>query len=145
MKANEANLTVDPGRVFDCLVRVLDLGKDIISFLLQLRLLLHLLGSEFASAGPVSIILCFLPLITENAMSNSIWTKGLFSCSYCVDYSDIGSLAYVAQAVNRNYLRKEALTELADNTYKAEVMGGNLSGYLLTGSRVFSWSVLEIH
>ncbi|OAX39483.1 P-loop containing nucleoside triphosphate hydrolase protein [Rhizopogon vinicolor AM-OR11-026] len=112
---NEAQLHVDPGRVFSCLVRFLELGKGVISFLLQLRLLLHLLGSEFATAGPVSIILCFLPLISQSTMSDDIWSK-----------------AYVKQAVNRDYLRKEALTELARNTYKAEVMGGNLSEYLLT-------------
>ncbi|KAG2337958.1 P-loop containing nucleoside triphosphate hydrolase protein [Suillus weaverae] len=110
---NEARLTADPELVFRCLVRLLDLGKEIISFLLQLRLLLHLLGSEFASAGPVSIILCFLPLILENIWDNDLWTK-----------------AYVQQADNDDYLRKEALTLLTDHSYKAEVMGGNLSGYL---------------
>ncbi|KAJ8594639.1 P-loop containing nucleoside triphosphate hydrolase protein [Rhizopogon salebrosus TDB-379] len=112
---NEARLTADPGSVFDCLVRFLELGKDIISFLLQCRLLLHLLGSEFTTAGPVSIILCFLPMISESASRDNIWSK-----------------AYVTQAVNRDYLRKEALTKLADSTYKAEVTGGNLSEYLLT-------------
>ncbi|KAG2135205.1 P-loop containing nucleoside triphosphate hydrolase protein [Suillus bovinus] len=111
---NEAGLAVDTRHVFFCLVRLLDLGKEIISFLLQLRLLLHLLGSEFASAGPVSVVLCFLPLILENMWDNELWSK-----------------AYVKQAVNDDYLRKEALTSLTKNTYKAEVMGGNLSGYLL--------------
>ncbi|KAG1741995.1 P-loop containing nucleoside triphosphate hydrolase protein [Suillus lakei] len=100
---NEARLTADSGRVFDCLVRFLDLGKEIISFLLQLRLLLHLLGSEFAGAGPVTMILCFLPLILQNALNNDLWSK-----------------AYVKQAVNDDYLRKEALTLLTNNSYKAE-------------------------
>jgi len=92
VKDNEARLNVNPGRVFDCLVRFLEFGKDIISFLLQLRLLLHLLGSEFASTGPVSIILCFLPLISRNEISNNIWSKGLFSCLHCVGLPDISSL-----------------------------------------------------
>ncbi|KAG2028870.1 hypothetical protein BDR03DRAFT_482992 [Suillus americanus] len=113
---NEARLTADPEQVFRCLVRLLDLGKEIISFLLQLRLLLHLLGSEFTSAGPVSIILCFLPLILETMWDNDLWSK-----------------AYVKQAVNGDYLRKEALTFLTNHAYKAEVMGGNLSGYILKG------------
>ncbi|KAG2135206.1 P-loop containing nucleoside triphosphate hydrolase protein [Suillus bovinus] len=103
---NEANLVVNPKRVFFCLVRSLDLGKEIISFLLQLRLLLHLLGSEFASAGPVSVVLCLLPLILENMWDNELWSK-----------------AYVKQAVNDDYLRKEALTSLTEDAYKAEVMG----------------------
>ncbi|KIK41413.1 hypothetical protein CY34DRAFT_806075 [Suillus luteus UH-Slu-Lm8-n1] len=111
---NEAHLTTDPEQVFRCLVGLLDLGKEIISFLIQLRLLLHLLGSEFASAGPVSIMLCFVPLILENIWDNDLWSK-----------------AYVKQAVNGEYLRKEALTLLTDPGYKAEVMGGNLLGYLL--------------
>ncbi|KAG0701532.1 P-loop containing nucleoside triphosphate hydrolase protein [Suillus ampliporus] len=111
---NEARLTADSSDVFTCLERFLEFGQEIISFLLQLRLLLHLLGSQFASAGPVSIILCFLPLLSQSAMNNDIWGK-----------------AYVTQAVNGDYLRKEALTLLADSTYKAEVMGGNLLGYLL--------------
>ncbi|KAG0698357.1 P-loop containing nucleoside triphosphate hydrolase protein [Suillus ampliporus] len=111
---NEARLTAHPGRVFDCLAQFLGLGQEIISFLLQLRLLLHLLGSEVASAGPVSIILCFLPLISQNTMSNNLWNK-----------------AYVTQAVNSDYLRRKALTLFAQNTYKAEVMGGNLLDYLL--------------
>ncbi|KAG2366063.1 P-loop containing nucleoside triphosphate hydrolase protein [Suillus spraguei] len=111
---NEASLKVNPDQVFRCLVRLLDLGKEIISFLLQLQLLLHLLGSEVASAGPVSVIMCFLPLILENIWDNNLWSK-----------------AYVRHAVNDDYLRKEALTLLAKHTYKAEVMGGNLSGYLL--------------
>ncbi|KAG2750620.1 P-loop containing nucleoside triphosphate hydrolase protein [Suillus brevipes Sb2] len=111
---NEAHLTAIPEQVFRCLVGLLDLGKEIISFLLQLRLLLHLLGSEFASAGPVSIMLCFVPLILENIWDNDLWSK-----------------AYVKQAVNGEYLRKEALTLLTDPGYKAEVMGGNLLGYLL--------------
>ncbi|KAG2091009.1 P-loop containing nucleoside triphosphate hydrolase protein [Suillus discolor] len=111
---NEAGLTVNTRQVFYCLVRLLDLGKEIISFLLQLRLLLHLLGSEFASAGLASILMCFLPLILENMWDNELWNK-----------------AYVKQAVNDDYLRQEALTSLAKHTYKAEVMGGNLSGYLL--------------
>ncbi|KAG1849293.1 P-loop containing nucleoside triphosphate hydrolase protein [Suillus subalutaceus] len=111
---NEARLTADPEQVFRCLVRLLDLGKEIISFLLQLQLLLHLLGSEFASAGPVSIVLCFLPLMLENMWDSDLWSK-----------------AYVKQAVNGDYLRKEALTLLTDHGYKAEVMGGNLLGYLL--------------
>ncbi|KIK35062.1 hypothetical protein CY34DRAFT_96782 [Suillus luteus UH-Slu-Lm8-n1] len=111
---NDARLKADPERVFRCLVQLLDLGKEIISFLLQLRLLLHLLGSGFSSAGPVSIILCFVPLILENIWDHNLWSK-----------------AYVKQAVNGDYLRKEALTLLTDNTYKAEVMGGNLLGYLL--------------
>jgi hypothetical protein len=79
---NEARLTADPGSVFDCLVRFLELGKDIISFLLQCRLLLHLLGSGFTTAGPVSIILCFLPMILESASRDNIWSKGLFSCPH---------------------------------------------------------------
>ncbi|KAG2750621.1 P-loop containing nucleoside triphosphate hydrolase protein [Suillus brevipes Sb2] len=111
---NDAHLKAEPERVFRCLVQLLDLGKEIISFLLQLRLLLHLLGSGFASAGPVSIMLCFVPLILENLWDHNLWSK-----------------AYVKQAVNGDYLRKEALTLLTDHTYKAEVMGGNLLGYLL--------------
>ncbi|KAG2062820.1 P-loop containing nucleoside triphosphate hydrolase protein [Suillus decipiens] len=111
---NEARLTADPEQVFRCLVGLLDLGKEVISFLLQLRLLLHLLGSEFSTAGPVLIMLCFLPLILENMWDNHLWSK-----------------AYVKQAVNDDYLRKEALTLLTAHEYKAEVMGGNLSGYLL--------------
>ncbi|KAG2366065.1 P-loop containing nucleoside triphosphate hydrolase protein, partial [Suillus spraguei] len=111
---NEARLTSDPEQVFRCLVGLLDLGKEVISFLLQLRLLLHLLGSEFSSAGPVLIMLCFLPLILENMWNNHLWSK-----------------AYVKQAVNDDYLRKEALTLLTAHEYKAEVMGGNLSSYLL--------------
>ncbi|KAG1727935.1 uncharacterized protein EDB91DRAFT_1162999 [Suillus paluster] len=111
---NEARLTADPGRVFDCLGQFLEFGQEVFSFLLQLRLLLHFLGSESASAGPVSIILCFFPLLLQNVMNDDLWTKG-----------------YVTQAVNGDYLRKEALSLLADNTYKAEVMGSNLLGYLL--------------
>jgi hypothetical protein len=42
-------------------------------------------------------------------------------------------IAYVRQAVNGDYLRKEALTLLADCGYKAEVLGGNLSDHLLKG------------
>ncbi|KAG1794733.1 P-loop containing nucleoside triphosphate hydrolase protein [Suillus variegatus] len=111
---NEAGLTVNPSQVFDSLLRLLDLGKQIISSLLQLRLLLHLLGSEFASAGLASIVICFLPMILDNMWGNKSWGK-----------------AYVKQAVNDDYLRQEALTSLTKHTYKAEVMGGNLSGYLL--------------
>jgi hypothetical protein len=85
VKDNEARLTADPEQVFRCLVRLLDLGKEIISFLLQLRLLLHLLGSEFASAGPVSILLCFLPMILENMWDDDLWSKGLYSCLFCLD------------------------------------------------------------
>ncbi|KAG1899784.1 uncharacterized protein F5891DRAFT_1036549 [Suillus fuscotomentosus] len=113
---NEAGLTVNPSQVFDSLLRLLDLGKQIISSLLQLRLLLHLLGSEFASAGLASIVICFLPMILDNMWGNKPWGK-----------------AYVKQAVNDDYLRQEALTSLTKHTYKAEVMGGNLSGYLLNG------------
>ncbi|KAG2355630.1 hypothetical protein BDR07DRAFT_1492974 [Suillus spraguei] len=58
---NEASLKANPEQVFRRLVRLLDLGKEIISFLLQLQLLLHLLGSEVASAGPVPITMCFYP------------------------------------------------------------------------------------
>ncbi|KAG1855124.1 P-loop containing nucleoside triphosphate hydrolase protein [Suillus tomentosus] len=111
---NEAGLTVNPSQVFDSLLRLVDLGKQIISSLLQLRLLLHLLGSEFASAGLASIVMCFLPMILDNMWGNKPWGK-----------------AYVKQAVNDDYLRQEALTSLTKHTYKAEVMGGNLSGYLL--------------
>jgi hypothetical protein len=82
VKDNEAHLTTDPEQVFRCLVGLLDLGKEIISFLIQLRLLLHLLGSEFASAGPVSIMLCFVPLILENIWDNDLWSKGLYSCLF---------------------------------------------------------------
>lgn len=124
---NEAGLTVNTKQVFYCLVRLLDLGKEIISFLLQLRLLLHLLGSEFASAGLASIVMCFLPMILENMWDNELWTK-----------------AYVKQAVNDDYLRQEALTSLAKHTYKAEVMGGNLSDYLLNG-RSLSIFEFQIH
>ncbi|KAG2028871.1 hypothetical protein BDR03DRAFT_1019236 [Suillus americanus] len=113
---NEAGLAVNPKEVFRCLVGLLDLGKEIISFLLQLRLLLHLLDSEFASAGPVAIILCFLPLMLGNMWDDDLWSK-----------------AYVRQAVNDDYLRKEALTSLTNHAYKAEVIGGNLSPYLLKG------------
>ncbi|KAG1899781.1 uncharacterized protein F5891DRAFT_1036502 [Suillus fuscotomentosus] len=124
---NEAGLTVNTKQVFYCLVRLIDLGKEIISFLLQLRLLLHLLGSEFASAGLASIVMCFLPLILDNMWDNELWSK-----------------AYVKQAVNDDYLRQEALTSLAKHTYKAEVMGGNLSGYLLNG-RVLSIFEFQNH
>ncbi|KAG2091008.1 uncharacterized protein F5147DRAFT_780120 [Suillus discolor] len=113
---NEAGLTVNPNQMFYSLLRLLDLGKQIISSLLQLRLLLHLLGSEFASAGLASIVICFLPMILENMWGNKPWSK-----------------AYVKQAVNDDYLRQQALTSLTKHTYKAEVMGGNLSGYLLNG------------
>lgn len=49
------------------------------------------------------------------------------------------------QAVNRDYLRKEALTMLADHTFKAEVMGGNLSEYLLKGYGTLNCSVRRIY
>jgi hypothetical protein len=48
----------------------------------------------------------------------------------------------VKQAVNGDYLRKEALTLLSSHQYKAEVMGGNLLGYLLKGRALsFFWGV----
>jgi hypothetical protein len=91
-KDNDAHLKADPERVFRCLVQLLDLGKEIISFLLQLRLLLHLLGSGFASAGPVSIMLCFVPLILENLWDHNLWSKGLYSCLFYSTCPDVRSL-----------------------------------------------------
>jgi ABC-type multidrug transport system fused ATPase/permease subunit len=53
-------------------------------------------------------------MILENVWDDDLWSK-----------------AYVKQAVNGDYLRQEALTLLSNHQYKAEVMGGNLLGYLL--------------
>lgn len=111
---NASQLYVEADSVFICLERTIELAKTLISFLLQLRLILHVVGTGLQNAGPTFIALCIFPLIMNFLLKKELWGK-----------------KYVVEAINKFYLRKSALLKLTDDNLKIEVLGGGISDYLL--------------
>ncbi|KAL4068181.1 P-loop containing nucleoside triphosphate hydrolase protein [Scleroderma citrinum] len=111
---NTNQLYAEADSVFICLERTIELAKTLISFFLQLRLILHVVGAGLQNAGPTFIVLCILPLVMNLFLKKELWGK-----------------QYVVEAINKFYLRKVALLKLADDNLKIEVLGGGISDYLL--------------
>ncbi|KAH7912376.1 P-loop containing nucleoside triphosphate hydrolase protein [Hygrophoropsis aurantiaca] len=109
-----AEMEPDPDSVFNSLQKTVALAQEVVSFVLKLRVVQQVLRSGLANGGPIFVALSMLPLVLYNAMS-----------------SELGSKAYFAHAVDPHYLRKSALYRLAKDTFKQEVMGGNIADYVL--------------
>ncbi|KAH7926141.1 P-loop containing nucleoside triphosphate hydrolase protein [Leucogyrophana mollusca] len=111
---HDALARTNPGDVFDCLQRTAQLAKELVSFLLQLRVVHGVLGSSLHHVGPIFVALSIVPLIARTTLKSDLWTK-----------------AYFVQAVDEYFLRKSALYKLSNATFKQEVMGGNIAAYVL--------------
>ncbi|KAH7920697.1 P-loop containing nucleoside triphosphate hydrolase protein [Leucogyrophana mollusca] len=104
----------NPSAVFDCVQHAFELAKSSLSFGLQLKLIHQVLSSGVKNAGPVFVALCLVPLLVPKMLQSRLWSK-----------------SYIIQAINPHYVRKTALNKLADDDYKQEVMGGDLSEYIV--------------
>ena len=67
---------IDTEDVYRCLERGITIMKDAISFLLHLRLFVHVIGTGINDGGPVFLALCMLPPLMRHFMSSDLWTKG---------------------------------------------------------------------
>lgn len=78
---NASQLYVEADSVFICLERTIELAKTLISFLLQLRLILHVVGTGLQNAGPTFIALCIFPLIMNFLLKKELWGKRQSLCA----------------------------------------------------------------
>ncbi|KAH7903017.1 P-loop containing nucleoside triphosphate hydrolase protein, partial [Hygrophoropsis aurantiaca] len=104
----------NPSVVFDCIQHAFELAKSSLSFVLQLRLISQVLSSGVKNAGPISIVLILIPILIPTMLKSNLWSK-----------------SYIIQAVNPHYLRKTALYKLANDNFKQEILGGNISEYVV--------------
>lgn len=74
--AEQGASSIDTDDVYNCFERGIILVNEVLSFLLHLRLIIHVIGSGFNDGGPVFLALCILPPIVKQFTSVDLWTKG---------------------------------------------------------------------
>ncbi|KAF8452298.1 P-loop containing nucleoside triphosphate hydrolase protein, partial [Boletus edulis BED1] len=109
---DDATSNFDTDDVYRCLERGITTMKDTISFLLHIRLFMHVIGTSLNDGGPVYLAICMLQPVMRHFLSNGLWTK-----------------AYFVDAMNKHFIRKSSL-EKFDNL-KEEVIAGGINNYLL--------------
>ncbi|KIJ59189.1 hypothetical protein HYDPIDRAFT_190613 [Hydnomerulius pinastri MD-312] len=77
---NATRSQVDADSVYTCLDRTLEMIKSAISFLLQLRLIVHIVGTGLGAGGPIFITICMLPLLAKSVLGEELWGRALGAC-----------------------------------------------------------------
>ncbi|KIJ59191.1 hypothetical protein HYDPIDRAFT_170928 [Hydnomerulius pinastri MD-312] len=72
---NATRSQVDADSVYDCLERTLEMIKTMASFLLQLRLIMHIIGTGLGVGGPIFITLSVLPLLARSVLGEELWGR----------------------------------------------------------------------
>ncbi|KAL4068177.1 P-loop containing nucleoside triphosphate hydrolase protein [Scleroderma citrinum] len=104
----------DSDAVVQCFEHALYLVQALISSLFQLRLVVHIIDTSIQHSGLTFALLYLIPIFTDSMFSQDLWGK-----------------QFVAQVINKAYLRKSALLEFAKDGFKAEVISAGITEYLL--------------
>ncbi|KAG6373710.1 P-loop containing nucleoside triphosphate hydrolase protein [Boletus reticuloceps] len=111
---DDATSNFDIDDVYECLNRGITTMKDTISFLLHIRLFIHVIGTSLSDGGPVYLAICMLQPFMRHFMSKGLWTK-----------------AYFVDAMNKHFIRKSTLEKFLWDDLKEEVIAGGIDNYLL--------------
>jgi hypothetical protein len=123
---------VSPDEIWRTFKEIVDFSSEIFSTIAQLNFIFHLSRSDYG--GPIFGVLCISQPLLTFINSRNLWQQGWMNhIDHCIHIDRVVFPAYLMFSNNVHYLRMRAMNELSKETYRHDIISGNLAAYVTEG------------